>query len=74
MVKSTALLVAAALASCSPVAHTRRPFAASPREIPITLRGGVVMVPVQVGQSRVLRVILDTGMSFDGVMLWQPLP
>ncbi len=32
------------------------------------------MVPVQVGQSRVLRVILDTGMSFDGVMLWQALP
>jgi hypothetical protein len=33
-----------------------------------------VLVPVQVGSSRILRCILDTGMSFDGVLLWQPLP
>lgn len=72
MAKTALLVVVATLAACSPAARTARP--AEAREIPITLRGGVVMLPVQVGQSRVLRVILDTGMSFDGVMLWQALP
>jgi len=32
-----------------------------------------VLVPVKVGQSRILRLVLDTGM-FDGVLLWEPVP
>jgi hypothetical protein len=42
-------------------------------EIPFEMRGGTVMVPVRVGQSRVLRLVLDTGM-FDGVLLYEPIP
>jgi hypothetical protein len=67
------LLVLAALASCT-AGKVAQPAAAPAREIPIELRGGVVLVPVQVGQSRVLRVILDTGMGFDGVLLYEALP
>jgi hypothetical protein len=48
--------------------------AAPVREIPIELRGGRVLVPVRVGPSRILDVIMDTGMSFDGVLLFEPLP
>jgi len=44
------------------------------REIPIELRGGYVLVPVRVGHSRVLRLILDTGMSFDGILLFEAPP
>ncbi|MCX6844738.1 MAG: hypothetical protein NTX53_20945 [candidate division WOR-3 bacterium] len=64
----------ATLASCSGRAGTQRPVAAPARQIPVEVRDGVVYVPVQVGQSRVLRVILDTGMGFDGVLLHEPLP
>jgi hypothetical protein len=44
------------------------------REIPVELRGGLVLVPVRVGHSRVLRLVLDTGMSFDGIRLFGPPP
>jgi hypothetical protein len=46
---------------------------AATREIPFEMRGGTVMVPVKVGQSRVLRLVLDTGM-YDGVLLYEPIP
>ena len=69
----TVLLAAAVLASCSAGARAQR-SAAPAREIPFELRGGVVLVPVQVGQSRILRIIMDTGMGFDGVLLYEPLP
>lgn len=47
---------------------------AAVREIPIELHDGVVLVPVKVGPSRILRIVLDTGMGFDGVLLYEPLP
>ncbi len=62
----TALL---ALVSCAP----RAGVAAARREIPFETQGGVVLVPVRVGSSRILRVVLDTGMGFDGVLLYEPL-
>jgi hypothetical protein len=64
----------AALASCSTGATGKRSAAAPAREIPIEMRGGVVMVPVKIGPSRVLRIVLDTGMGFDGVLLYDALP
>lgn len=47
--------------------------AAAGAEIPFEMRGGTVMVPVRVGQSRILRLVLDTGM-FDGLLLYEPIP
>lgn len=66
--------LAAALASCAPQSGKVRGPGAARSEIPIELHGGVVMVPVKVGPSRVLRIVLDTGMGFDGVLLYAPLP
>lgn len=66
--------VAAELISCAPRVGKRRGRGAAGREIPVELRGGVVMVPVKVGPSRVLRIVLDTGMGFDGVLLYEALP
>jgi hypothetical protein len=68
-----ALALVPALVACAPRQRSGDPAAAS-REIPIELRGGVVLVPVKVGPSRVLRIVLDTGMGFDGVLLYEPLP
>jgi hypothetical protein len=70
-----ALVVALAvvLVSCAPRKSAGNPTTTS-REIPIELRGGVVLVPVKVGPSRVLRIVLDTGMGFDGVLLYDALP
>ena len=67
------LLLVSALVACA--APTDRVRGAARREIPIELRdNGVILVPVRFGTSPVQRLILDTGMSFDGVLLWKPLP
>ena len=62
------------LASCAPTTGAQRPAAAVAREIPFESHGGTVLVPMQVGHSRVLHLILDTGMSFDGILLYEPPP
>ena len=69
-----AAALAAALLSCAPQASAARGPGATIREIPIETQGGVVIVPVKVGPSRVLRIVLDTGMGFDGVLLYAALP
>jgi hypothetical protein len=38
-------------------------------EIPFRLQHGKVILPVRVGDSRELRIILDTGMTFDGLLI-----
>jgi hypothetical protein len=38
--------------------------------IPFTLRANTVVLPVRVGGSRVLQVVLDSGMGFDGLLLY----
>ncbi len=43
-----------------------------PSEVPFTLSEGKVILPVTVGDSRLLRIILDTGMSFDGLLITNP--
>lgn len=40
--------------------------------VPVTLARHKVLVPVSVGGSRPLRLILDTGMGYDGVLLFDP--
>ncbi len=69
-----AAVLAPVLASCAPPVGKARGPGVAGREIPIELRGGVVTVPVKVGPERVLRIVLDTGMGFDGVLLYEPLP
>ncbi|MBN1268721.1 MAG: hypothetical protein JXB04_03975, partial [Kiritimatiellae bacterium] len=34
-----------------------------------TCRDGKVILPVTMGESRPLRIILDTGMTFDGLLI-----
>ena len=74
---TSALVLAALTLVWSPVACGSRPAKrrarAATREIPFEMRGGTVMVAVKVGQSRILRLVLDTGM-FDGVLLYEPIP
>lgn len=41
-------------------------------EIPFRLAHGKVILPVTVGDSRELRVILDTGMTWDGLLITNP--
>lgn len=42
----------------------------TPLHIPFELERNKVILPVRVGGSRVLRVLLDTGMHFDGLLLY----
>lgn len=39
-------------------------------QIPFKLVGNVIMLPVRVNHSREFKVILDTGMHFDGLLLY----
>jgi hypothetical protein len=64
---------AAALLACAPKVVSV-PSGGSGREIPFESAGGGVLVPIRVGESPVLRLRLDTGMGFDGVLLYEPLP
>jgi hypothetical protein len=69
---AVALGLAAGLVACGAQPVKDHGKGEDPSEIPFETRGGVV--PVKVGRSRVLRIVLDTGMGFDGVLLWEPLP
>lgn len=63
------LLVSPAAAWSSPVARV----APTPDAVvPITVVRNKVLVPVRVNGSRPLKLILDTGMGFDGVLLFHP--
>ncbi len=42
-----------------------------PLRIPFELDRNKVILPVRIGGSRVLRVLLDTGMHFDGLLLYR---
>lgn len=41
-------------------------------EVPFELRANRVLLPVRVGDSRELKLVLDTGMWFDGVIVYNP--
>lgn len=40
--------------------------------VPFSMERNKTIVPVTVGKSRELRVVLDTGMSFDGLLIYNP--
>jgi hypothetical protein len=64
------LLVAAMAVGCT--ASSEKPQAASfiKGEIPFELERDRVILPVRIGDSRVLRVLFDSGMPFEGVLLF----
>jgi hypothetical protein len=41
------------------------------RQVPFTLRANKVILPVRVGCSRELRIVLDSGMSSEGLLLYR---
>ncbi|MFC1784115.1 hypothetical protein ACFL0J_00630 [Candidatus Neomarinimicrobiota bacterium] len=41
-----------------------------PSSIPIETQRNKTVIPVKVGNSRILKILLDTGMSFDGLLLY----
>jgi hypothetical protein len=41
-------------------------------QIPFELRANRVLLPVRIGDSRELKLVLDTGMWFDGVIVYNP--
>ena len=73
MVRLTVAL-AVVLISCATRESTERGGRNSSREFPFEFEHNRVIVPVRVGTSRVLRILLDTGMGFDGLLLYEALP
>lgn len=64
-----ALLALSAL-SCKPDTKKRTTISNKKHEIPFKLERNKIMLPVRVGGSRALKVILDTGMPFEGLLLY----
>jgi len=56
--------------SCKPTARTSTSINAKKLEIPFKLVRNVVILPVRVNNSREFKVILDTGMHFEGLLLY----
>lgn len=44
----------------------------NPESTPIRVQRNKTILPVQVENSRLLKIILDTGMSFDGLLIYNP--
>ena len=72
---STMALLAAALAAAPALAESPSVAAETDRpvEIPFALTRGKIILPVTVGRSRPLDVVLDTGMTFEGLLLYKDL-
>ena len=65
---SALVLVLLIAISCRPGASKKT------HEIPFTLERNKIMLPVRVGDSRVFNIILDTGMHFEGLLLYNIEP
>jgi hypothetical protein len=61
-------MIAAILALSLLAAHSL----ADELHIPFTLSGNRIVLPVSVGSSRALRILLDSGMSYDGLLIYNP--
>ncbi len=48
-----------------------KPFDSQPLRIPFELSRNRIVLPVRVGDSSRLRVLLDTGMHFDGLLIYR---
>jgi len=64
----SAMLLALTIVSCkSGITEKNKTL-----EIPFTMPRNVVILPVRIGDSRELRIILDTGMHFEGILIYNP--
>lgn len=70
---SLPVLVAAGVPATPSAASSDAPAAPAPAaRVPIALVRGKTVVPVRVGGQCDLRLILDSGMGFDGLLLFEP--
>lgn len=63
-------IVSLSTISCKPNARTNTSTSAKKFEIPFKLVGNVIILPVRVDNSREFKIILDTGMPFEGLLLY----
>jgi len=63
---STLTIVSLFTVSCEPTSLT----STKKYEIPFNLSRNKIILPVKVGDSRELRIILDTGMHFEGLLVY----
>ena len=63
-------IVSLSTMSCKPNARTNTSISAKKLEIPFKLVRNQIILPVRVNNSRELKVILDTGMHFEGLLLY----
>lgn len=63
-------IVSLSTMSCKPNACTSTPTSAKKLEIPFKLVRNIIILPVRVNNSREFKVILDTGMHFEGLLLY----
>lgn len=65
------LIIASVLTlSCPPGIHKNLPAHTQELEIPFMLERNKIILPVRIHNSRELKVILDTGMHFEGLLLY----
>ena len=64
------LLIVVSLISCKPNTSDNPQKSAAKTEIPFELVRNVIRLPVTIGDSREFKVILDTGMPFEGLLLY----
>jgi hypothetical protein len=68
---SIALIMLAAAAAA--VSHGKQEKAIEKKNVvPFVLAGNKTILPVQVGKARPLKIILDSGMGWDGLLLFDP--
>ena len=64
------LLITVFLISCKPNAPENPQREDAKIEIPFELVRNVILLPVTIGDSREFKIILDTGMPFEGLLLY----
>jgi hypothetical protein len=65
------MLTLLCIVSCTPDSQTPPAKSSTAIHIPFELQRNKIILPVTVGDSRVLKVILDTGMSFEGLLIYE---
>lgn len=60
------------LTACRPAQPITESSATAVLELPFRLRANQTLLPIRVNGSRPLNLILDTGMAFDGVLVYDP--
>ncbi|KPK73219.1 hypothetical protein AMJ87_02375 [candidate division WOR_3 bacterium SM23_60] len=67
---SALAIVSLSAVSCEPTALTSTSTSTKKYEIPFKLSRNKIILPVRVGDSRELKIILDTGMHFEGLLVY----